>query len=262
MRKIKTALSIGLASIFLTSSLIAKDPSEKKNDYKIICSGLHVGDADYKITEDNEEYRIIMQGQPAGLFRFLGLEYHFSTEGYKKDNQLYPKKFKRINKRGTSGEDNNKVSEITDIIFDYENLEAKAYAYKEIDGQLIVKYDTRENPVKITEDTKDFLTLTEEISRKDLKDFYEIKTVAKGKLHSFKIRKTGEERIKINNDSYNTIVYETEVTADMFGVDSKAKIWINKDEDHTLLKWWIENGPLWTSVVIIYSGEKSDLNKN
>lgn len=260
MGRIKKALAAGIITSFLVLPSFATNLNEKNVNYQVICGGFHVGDADYNVTENDKEYNIELHGQPTGFFKILGLEYQFNSEGYKKDNQLYPKKFKRVNKSGVSEENKNgKTSEVTDITFDYENLEAKAYAYKETENQLIIKYDTRENPTRITEDTKDFLTISEEMRRKDLKDSYEIKTVAKGKVQSFKVRKIGEEKIKMNGNSYNTVVYETEVTSDMFGIDSKSKIWINQDEDHTILKWWIENGPLWTSIVMQYNGKKSEL---
>ena len=49
------------------------------------------------------------------------------------------------------------------------------------------------------------------------------------------------------------------ITKDTLGVDSEIKIWLHKEEDRTILKGWIENGPLWTSITIKYSGRKAEL---
>lgn len=260
MKAIKKAVAAGIITTFLIVPSFASDTLETKVSYEITCSIFHVGNAYYNVRENDKEYCIEMYGQPTPLFNFLGLEYKFNTKGHKKDDQLYPEQFKRINKTGISEDKKSyKTMEVTDIIFDYENLEAKAYAYKETKDQITVKYDTRNSPKKITIDTKDFLTIAEELKRKELKDYCDVKTVAKEDVHSFEIRKIGEEKIKINGDYYDTAVYETQVNHDLFGIDSKAKMWVNKDEDHTILKWWIENGPLWTSVIIQYTGKKSEL---
>jgi len=260
MGRIKTALITGVITSLLVLPSFATNLNEKKTNYQIRCGGFRVGEAHYNTKEDDKNYNIELTGHPTGFFKFLGLEYKFSTEGYKKDGHLYPEKFKRVNKSGVSEDRTScEVSEVTDITFDYESLEARAYAYKETQNGITVKYDTRNDPKKITLDTKDFLTIAEELKKGDLKEYYEINLLAKGKPHPFRITKVGEEWISINGEYYNTAVYETEVTADMFGIDSKAKIWVDKDEGHTLLKWWIENGPLWTSITLVYTGKKSDL---
>jgi len=260
MGRIKTALITGVITSLLVLPSFATNLNEKKTNYQIRCGGFHIGDADYNTKENDTEYNINMYGRPTGFFRFLGLEYEFSTKGHKKEGRLYPETFRRVNKSGVS-EDRTTwgTMEVTDIEFDYTKLEAKAYAYKATQDRTTIKYDTRKNPQKITLDTKDFLTVAEELKKGDLKDQYEISLLAKGGPYSFKITRIGEERVKINGEYYETAVYETEVTADMFGIDSKAKIWVDKDEGHTLLKWWIENGPLWTSITLVYTGKKSDL---
>lgn len=252
MKGIKTAIAAGIISTFLIIPSFAKESLEKKVEYEVKCSIFHVGNGYYKVNENKEEYEIKIGGKPTGLFKFLGLEYEFSTKGYKKEGKLYPLQFKRLNKSP-------KTTEITDILYDYEKLEAKAYAYKKTQDEIMIKCDTRNNPEKITPEVKDFLTLIEELKRSEPKDYYEIRTVAKGKVRPFSIRKTGEETITLNDDTYETVVYETKVETQLFGIDSKAKIWINKEKDHTILKFWIENGPLWTSIKVQYSGKKSDL---
>lgn len=269
MKGIKKTLAISLAStVFFTPALFAKSDLEKKLDYEIHCSIFHVGDCSYTTKENDKEYEVYMKAEPSGFFKYLGLKYYFSTEGYKEDGKLYPKHFKRINKgkkptkkdkHNTNSYETSEEIEVTDVWFDYEKLEATAYAYRESDGEREVKYDIRNNPVKITKEVKEFLTCIEEIKRHDLKDYYELKTVAKGGVHSFPIRKVSEERVRIKGEYYSAVVYETEVHKELFGVNSEAKIWIHKEKDHTVLKCWIKNGPLWTSIILEYSGTKADL---
>lgn len=262
-------LCISLASAILIAPASAKDALERrvhdenkqtatKREYKIKCSFLHVGNGYYTTAEDNKEYDIKLKAGPTGFFEFLGLKYEFSTNGYKEDGALYPKHFYRINK----GKDKGPTQiEVTDIYYDYENLEAKGYAYKETDGKREIKWNTMNNPTKITKNVKDFLTVIEELKKDGLKDNYEFQTVAKGKVHPFQIRKIDEETIKLNGERYETVVYETEVHKDLFGIDSKAKIWVHKEPDHTILKCWVENGPLWTSINLNYSGRKAGLKQ-
>lgn len=258
MGKIKTLVALGLASTLVSPSFFAKNNLEKRIDYEIRCSVFHVGDGYYQLNEGDGKYSIRIKAWPTSFFKFLGLKYEFSTEGHKEGEDLYPDHFYRMN-QSTEVVDNESVKkiEITDIDFDYENLEAKAYAYALIDGEKKVKYDTRNNPEKITREVKDFLTLMEEFQRKELKDVYDLKTIAKGKINSFQIRKIGEETIEIDKEYYNTVVYETEVDEDLFDLDSKVRFWVHKNPDHTILKCWIENGPLWTSITLEYDGKKS-----
>lgn len=264
----KTLAYIGLASAILIAPAFAKDSLERRAQYtetrvyyEIDCSFFHVGDGYYSMIENDEDYEIKMEAWAIGFFKFLGLKYEFSTEGYKEEGELYPIHFRRVNKGKEKKGEGPKKIEVTDAYFDYENLEARGYAYKEIDGEMEVKWDTMDNPAKITKDVKDFLTIIEELKRNELKDAYEFKTIAKGKVHSFQIKKIGEEIINLNKEDYKTVVYETEVHKSLFGVDSKAKIWVHKEADHTLLKCWVENGPLWTSVNLNYSGSKAGLRQ-
>ena len=266
MKKIKTALAVSLLSTtLLAPSLFAKDNLEEKiNKYEIYCSIFHVGDGHYKTSENDKGYKIGLHAKPIGIFKSLGLKYDFTTQGYKEKEKLYPIRFVRQNRSRITVENpyedrNRRIAtktEATTMYFDYKKLEAKAYAYTEIEGEREVKYDTN---VKITKEIKDFLTFVEEFRRGELKDHYELKTIAKGKIYPFPTKKIGEETINLNGEYYETIVYETRVNKELFGVDSKAKLWIHKKKDHTVLKCWIENGPLWTSINVTYSGSKSEL---
>lgn len=263
MKRIKTAIITGLISAFLIAPSFLVSPSlaekalERKIDYEIRCGGFHIGNGSYSVLERNGNYEVKLHGWCTPFFKFLGLEYKFSSEGHQKEKQLYPSHFKRENREGDSGNGEiPKKVEVTDISFDYEKLKAKSYAYKEIWGKREVKHDTRNAPKEITKETKDFLTLIEEIKREELRDSYELKTVAKGEMYSLKIRKIGEETLNINDKTYETVVYQLQLKEDLLGVDSSAKMWLDKkDKNHTLLKGWVKEGPLWTSITIQYTGK-------
>ena len=113
--------------------------------------------------------------------------------------------------------------------------------------------------IQITKDVKDILSLFEDLKQEDLKDKYEFKVIANGEIYSLELEKIKEDTIKIRRDSYETNVYETYFKKDVFGIDSKVKIWIDKGEGHNILKYWIDDGPLWTSITITYKGNMADL---
>jgi len=263
MSKIKKVVVTGLASLFLAAQPIAADDvkhSEKTIEYKIECSFFDAGEGYYKVIENEQDYNIELNLFSEGSSRLQ--DYKFVSEGYKEDNKFFPKDFNynSVEKSETLEENiQREIFDTTKIQFDYENLKAQYYNHLETKGKTTEEKELKKDDIQITKDVKDILALFEDLKQEDLKDNYELKVIANGDIYPLELEKVKEETITIDEDSYQTNVYETYFKKDVFGMDSKVRIWIDTEEGHNILKYWIDDGPLWTSITITYKGKKSEL---